>query len=481
MPDFTYKLLVLPEKEYELVGWEESSRSDGKKKYEVTVRYGAEEVPCAYCGVYTDVRYDHSTYVQKGIHHLCTHSYDVHLTFEKRRWFCSHCEKGFVESIPLLARATEGTRRRSVGYTTVFEQYICDGWALVSVAALSIKTELSESCVWSIIEGIDLEALYERGRQELLSFAERGEKIYLAIDEHSRSGREMLLSIIHHRTGHVIAVLPDTKAETLTAWINSLPPKVLRAIQGVTTDMNASYLKTVVRAAGLHVIGIVDHFHVIQLANRMMEETRDLHAWMMSEGYFGPLAHTTHGKRAAQKKSIREYDEDYECTKYRTHIPEELSSSCPEWKPYCPADPGYRPVTGEYYLQEKYRTLFVTGEERLTPRQRQRIEQVFTEFDPHHHLADAYSCKERVRDFFREKDPSILDQLLEDYKDTTHYKLKPFLNTIRKWLTELKAYCTHTLTNALAEGKITKHKLFKRAAYGYKTTKNYAKKLMWVQ
>lgn len=479
MLDFTYKLVEVPEEKYEMLGWSEEERKDGKKSYAVSFRLRDSSVPCAYCGTYTSLRYDHSVYRHPGVHHLCTHGYDVTLTFEKRRWFCDHCEKGFIETIPLLARAVTGDRRRSVSYSTVFEQYVCKEWAVLSTADISRRTGLSETCLWSIIEGIDIEALYARGIEELLSFSD-GE-IFLAIDEHSRSGREMMLSITHHGTGHVIAVLPDTKKETLKAWVNSLPPKVLRALKGVTVDMNSYYLKTVAEAAGLHVIGIVDHFHAVQLANHMLDETRELHAWMLSEGYFGPITDPIHGKKAAQKKHMRETDQEYECTKYRTHVPVALLKARPEWREYRPADPGYRPITGDYYLQQKYRTLFLTGEERLTGKQKHRLSQIFTEFDPNHHLADAYDCKELLRDFYREKDPSILDTLIATYKDSTHYKIKPFIKTLIKWIDEIKAYCTYQITNAIAEGKNTKAKLFKRLGYGYKTPKNYAKKLMWVR
>jgi transposase len=480
MDNLSKKLLHLPEDLYEILGYEETKRGDGKKIFEVRMRYLPEEVPCAYCGEYTSVRYDESSYVQRGVLHSSSYLHEVHLTLLKRRWNCRSCEKGFVETFPLLARKMEGGRRRSVGYTKAFESYVCNEWSVMSIAELSRRTFLSEYCLWSIIEHLDLEVLYERGRQELLRAAEAGEEIFLAIDEHARSGREMMLSLIHHKTGHVIAVLPDIQQATLKAWLNTLPPKVMAALKGVTTDMNNTYLHTVFETIGVHVIGIIDHFHVIKLANTMMNETRDLHAWMLSEGYFGPLTHAAHGKRAVQKKAVRTYDEEYECTKYRTHIPQELLDACPEWRPYTPDDPTFRPITGEYYLQEKYRSLFVTGEERLTEKQKHRLEQIFKEYDPKGHLRDAYECKERIRDFYREKDPTILDKLLEEYKDNTGYKIPQFLRTIKKWLNQLKSWCVHGLTNALAEGKITKHKLFKRAAFGYKTPKNYAKKLMWV-
>lgn len=60
---------------------------------------------------------------------------------------------------------------------------------------------------------------------------------------------------------------------TIVEWINAQTPQFRAGITHVAIDMTAGYAKAV-RQALPHARIVVDHFHVVKLANQMIDDVR---------------------------------------------------------------------------------------------------------------------------------------------------------------------------------------------------------------
>ena len=471
----TSKLIQLPANKIKLIN-QEVLRGKDKDRISLTIALKGRYTCCPHCRRKTKKRYDNSLYRQNNVKHVIAFKYDIVLNLIKRRFYCKKCKKDFVEQPSFLSYKVEEDKKiRSKGHTKYFEEYILFEWHQLSVAEIARRCRVSEFRIWSIIGEIDTEKLMKKGIQIML---DHDGPLFLGIDEHSFSGRDMVLVITEHSTKKVVAVLKNTSKETLKNWLNNLPPKVMVKIQGLTIDMTDRYKNTVLKTLGAQIVCIVDKFHIIKLANNMINEVRQINNWMIQAGYYGKDMIDMKAKKALKKRKIGE-SADEAFLKYRNKPPDALKK-IKGFREYRPDTPDYRPVTIEHYLDQKYASLFLAGEERLTNKQKHRLNQILTEFDPKGYMKEAYDTKETIRDMLKDKDKAKLDELMSRIKDSEHFKVQEFYRTLKRWYDSILNYFEYGLTNARLEGKNTKAKLLKRISYGYNTKKNYMKKLMFV-
>jgi transposase len=64
-------------------------------------------------------------------------------------------------------------------------------------------------------------------------------EIWIGIDEHSFSGRDMVAIIVDIKEMVPLAILNNNQMETIQAWFRSLPMEIKKKIKGVASDMNA--------------------------------------------------------------------------------------------------------------------------------------------------------------------------------------------------------------------------------------------------
>jgi len=75
------------------------------------------------------------------------------------------------------------------------------------------------------------------------------------------------------RLGRLLAVLPNDRQETIRAFLRSMPRDVQDRVTEVCTDLDHGFPATI--AAELpHARHVADRFHVIQLANRLLDQVR---------------------------------------------------------------------------------------------------------------------------------------------------------------------------------------------------------------
>lgn len=183
------------------------------------------------------------------------------LVVRRRRLRCAPCRRAFTQPLPGVAPH----QRVSVQAQTA----LLGALAEQSFAAVRRSYGISYSraqrlllrlpvpwCAWTSLVG-------EEG------------PIALGIDEHSFRGQDLVITITCLTTHRPLAILPDDRVATLRAWLLALPQEVRCRVVAVSTDLKAAFGK-VVAAVLPQAVLVADRFHVIQDANRRLEETRRL-------------------------------------------------------------------------------------------------------------------------------------------------------------------------------------------------------------
>lgn len=101
----------------------------------------------------------------------------------------------------------------------------------------------------------------------------RGE-IKIGIDGHSARGKRMVRTVTELRTRRPLVILPDENKETLLTFFRSIPLNVKTRIVEVCLDLEAGDANAVREIFGSQVNVVADHFHVIKLANDLIDQTR---------------------------------------------------------------------------------------------------------------------------------------------------------------------------------------------------------------
>ena len=183
----------------------------------------------------------------------------VYLETWPRRFRCSGCQRTFTEPLPGI----DPWQRR----TRAAEAQLLEEARDRSLSAAGRRFSLG----------------YHAVRHSLLRFQEdagvkmlegiRG-PLRLGIDEHSFRGRDMAVTVtLLHPVRQVVSILPDDKKVTVMGFLSHLPGSVRDQIAEVCIDMRPSF-KGAVEITLPGAMVVVDHFHVIQDANKRVELAR---------------------------------------------------------------------------------------------------------------------------------------------------------------------------------------------------------------
>lgn len=213
---------------------------------------------CPRCGKRS--KYLHEYCSPQIIKHYKLGKKQTYLILSKRRFKCKKCKRPFTEQIYGLGkwqRKTKGIEEEAIEL-------------LKESSFLGVKRRL----------GINYQAQVKLLKKTMKPFEGNWEreidypgKFSLGIDEHSFSGHDMVLTITNLTIPRLVSILPDDRQKTLDRFILNIPEKAKRKLTACCIDMNASYAGSLKRNLPKIPV-VVDHFHLIQDANRRIDEER---------------------------------------------------------------------------------------------------------------------------------------------------------------------------------------------------------------
>lgn len=214
---------------------------------------------CPKCNKVTERVYDRSPKWRKKLHTWCN-GIPVYLWVRPRRFQCRDCGKVFTErfkGIQPWARRTEKAES---------ELLRCLAHRSFQGAAQEARTSpgtLRRLLLKRVAGQVNLEA------------ALKGVPAFvLGIDEHSFRGQDMMVTVtcLWPRR-QLLAILPHDRLSTLVEFLRGLPESIRARIRGVCIDLKEAWRQVVQRELpGVPVVA--DPFHVIQDANRWVDEAR---------------------------------------------------------------------------------------------------------------------------------------------------------------------------------------------------------------
>jgi len=214
-------------------------------------------VSCPRCDNRSDSLHEKGKW--RRIYHGYGFGRKVYLLVRKDRYFCQSCQRPFTVKIPLVSP----WQRR----TDEAERQIIESLRGQSFRSLSQKEGINY--------GVSKRILMKRLNPEELLWAESGEEISIGIDAHSFRGTQMVNTVTDISAHSPLTILPDSRKETLSRFLMNIPEEQKCKIKEVCIDMDNLLLSCVEKHLPQASV-VVDHFHVIQDANRRVDEARKI-------------------------------------------------------------------------------------------------------------------------------------------------------------------------------------------------------------
>ena len=273
-----------------------------------------------------------------------------------------------------------------------------------------------------------MEAVRDHGRPRIDHLSRLGAPTAIGLDETSflaatASHPTMLVTgILDLDRGQLVDIIPARSAAAVQDWLDTKPTRWGERISHVVIDPYQPYATAVAnRLPDARLV--VDHFHIVRLANTALDEVR---------------------RRVQQATSGHRGRKD---------------------------DPLYR-----------IRRRLLTGHEKLTPEGFERVLAWLDAGDPDGEVAIAYLAKEQLRAVYDADTVFAARRRLDEFYDTCDRADVPELTrlakTIHRWQTPLLRWHTTGLTNAATEGTNLIIKNIKRLGFGFRNFDNYRLRLL---
>ena len=213
----------------------------------------------------------------------------------------------------------------------------------------------------------------------------------------------------------------------MEGWLALQSSEFRVAVRVVAIDPSAPYASGIRRALP-HARIVLDHFHLVMLANAMVTDVRQR------------VLREQLGRRGMK------------------------------------VDPAW-----------SHRRLLLRGGDQLSPKALARLKTVFTSDDPTNEISAAWACKELLRQLLAAHGPTRYSRhetahrrtrflaacLTADMPETTRLAA-----TIMKWWPEIEGFLELGITNARTEGCNRVIKQIKRVACGFRNQANYERRIM---
>lgn len=129
----------------------------------------------------------------------------------------------------------------------------------------------------------------------------------------------------------------------------------------------------------------------------------------------------------------------------------------------------------------KIRRLLFKGKEKLSAKEKARLDSLFERFKNFHSLYQAYFIKEKLRDFYKAPGKKEARRKLNTiimFCENSHSRyMHDFGRTLCRWKENILNYFENRQTNAFTEGVHTKIKMIKRVSFGFRNINNYIAKV----
>jgi len=224
------------------------------------------------------------------------------------------------------------------------------------------------------------------------------------------------------RPGWLLGLMPGRSGATVEAWLRARDQAWRDGIEVVALDPSAPFAAAVRRLLPQATI-VVDHWHLVRLANQMVTEVRQR------------VAREQLGRRGRK------------------------------------ADPAWA-----------HRRLLLAAGDRLSSGGLDRLEHVLAHDDPTDEIGAAWGVKERLRQLLAETDPDRIRHKLWGFYDAAAAADMPettrLAETIQTWWPQVAAFLRVRVTNARTEGGNRVIKQIKRVGCGYRNQANYERRII---
>ena len=262
---------------------------------------------------------------------------------------------------------------------------------------------------WDEAWGI-LERAVERGR------ARKSQRPLprIGIDEKAfRKGQNYITLLYDLDRGTVEAISDGNDVESGNACFSQLAQAQLDSVEAIAMDMSAAFVKSAKQNLVMAETKIVhDRFHVMKLATEAVDKVR----------------RQEHRELSRRGSSLLKHS----------------------------------------------RYLWLSNQENLTDAQRERFDKTYSrELE----TGKAWAYKEMLRDLWHHPTATAATAyFLEWHRRVIHTRLEPMkkvARTLKERLSNIVSYCTHQITNAVAEGMNSKIMSIKRRVGGYRNRENF--------
>jgi len=231
---------------------------------EIVLEFGdRREAICPLCGQWSRRR--HARGKLRKVYHGYCFGRKVYLVFRQWRYFCKPCGKAFLERLSLVSPRQRRTVRA--------EEQILESLRGRSLRSLEEKEGISY--------GVSRRVLERRLDPEKLVWEEeRAGELALGIDAHSFRGTRLVQTVTELSGRRPLTILPDHQKATILRFLREIPSSQKERIREVCIDMDQTLLSAVEEELPEAQV-VVDHFHLIQDANRRVDEARKIEqdAW----------------------------------------------------------------------------------------------------------------------------------------------------------------------------------------------------------
>jgi transposase len=236
----------------------------------------------------------------------------------------------------------------------------------------------------------------------------------LGIDEKAFLKGQNYITLLYDLDNSTVEAISDgNDTDSGIACLSQLSDAQIQSVEAIAMDMSASYVKAAKQVIPLAENKIVhDRFQVMQMATKAVDKVR----------------------RGEHRQLMKDGDDSLSKTRY-------------VW------------LTSFENLSEKQQTLFDSV------------------YDLQLQTGKAWAFKEMLRDLWSQTSAASATTYFNDwYRRVIHTKLEPMktvARSIRERLRNVVSYCTHRITNSVAEGMNSKIMSIKRRVGGFRNRQNF--------